>query len=137
MLFRSPLVALAHADTLAQIQWHEEVHRLLADSILATLAENPAAAGVDIVTRATLVTPHAPRVLTGGLRREGAEPEAVGAYLAEELALGDAEEAIGALTAQLAGGVAPEEAELLHAAIATLQMDVAARRVAHRAVQHS
>lgn len=132
-----PLVALAHADTLAQIQWHEEVHRLLADSILATLAENPAAAGVDIVTRATLVTPHAPRVLTGGLQREGAEPEAVGAYLAEELALGDAEEAIGALTAQLAGGVAPEEAELLHAAIATLQMDVAARRVAHRAVQHS
>ena len=112
-----PLVALAHADTLAQIQWHEEVHRLLADSILATLAENPAAAGVDIVTRATLVTPHAPRVLTGGLQREGAEPEAVGAYLAEELALGDAEEAIGALTAQLAGG--------------------AARRVAHRAVQHS
>ena len=132
-----PLVALAHADTLAQIQWHEEVHRLLADSILATLAENPAAAGVDIVTRATLVTPHAPRVLTGGLQREGAEPEAVGAYLAEELALGDAEEAIGALTAQLAGWVAPEEAELLHAAIATLQMDVAARRVAHRAVQHS
>lgn len=132
-----PLVALAHADTLAQIQWHEEVHRLLADSILATLAENPAAAGVDIVTRATLVTPHAPRVLTGGLQREGAEPEAVGAYLAEELALGDAEEAIGTLTAQLAGGVAPEEAELLHAAIATLQMDVAARRVAHRAVQHS
>ncbi|MCR2035970.1 DNA primase [Adlercreutzia mucosicola] len=132
-----PLVALAHADTLAQIQWHEEVHRLLADSILATLAENPAAAGVDIVTRATLVTPHAPRVLTGGLQREGAEPEAVGAYLAEELALGDAEEAIGALTAQLAGGAAPEEAELLHAAIATLQMDVAARRVAHRAVQHS
>ncbi|MVX61751.1 DNA primase [Enterorhabdus mucosicola] len=132
-----PLVALAHADTLAQIQWHEEVHRLLADSILATLAENPAAAGVDIVTRATLVTPHAPRVLTGGLQREGAEPEAVGAYLAEELALGDAEEAIGTLTAQLAGGVAPEEAELLHAAIATLQMDVASRRVAHRAVQHS
>ena len=100
--------------------------------ILATLAENPAAAGVDIVTRATLVTPHAPRVLTGGLQREGAEPEAVGAYLAEELALGDAEEAIGALTAQLAGGVAPEEAELLHAAVTTLQMDVAARRLAHR-----
>ena len=137
LVAQHPLVALAHADTLAQIQWHEEVHRLLADSILATLAENPAAAGVDIVTRATLVTPHAPRVLTGGLQREGAEPEAVGAYLAEELALGDAEEAIGALTAQLAGGVAPDEAELLHAAIATLQMDVAARRVAHRTVQHS
>ncbi len=137
LVAQHPLVALAHADTLAQIQWHEEVHRLLADSILATLAENPAAAGVDIVTRATLVTPHAPRVLTGGLQREGAEPEAVGAYLAEELALGDAEEAIGALTAQLAGGVAPDEAELLHAAIATLQMDVAARRVAHRTAQHS
>ena len=53
-------------------------------------------------------------------------------YLAEELALDDAEEAIGSLTAQLNAGVSAEEAELLHAAVTTLQMDVAARRLAHR-----
>ncbi|MEC4175976.1 DNA primase [Adlercreutzia sp. R21] len=137
LVAQNPSVGLAHADALAQIQWHEDVHRLLADSILATLAENPAAAGVDIVTRAALVTPHAARVLTGSLGREGASAEETGAYLAEELALGDAEDAIGALRAQLAAGVTSEEAELLHTAIATLQMDVAARRVAHRAMPHS
>ena len=129
-----PEVGLAHADALAQIQWHEEVHRVLAESILATLAENPGAAGVDVITRATLASPHAARVLTGGTGAGGADATAAGAYLAEELALGDADEAIGALTAQLAGGVSAEEAELLHAAVTSLQMDVAARRVAHRSV---
>lgn len=128
-----PEVGLAHADALAQIQWHEEVHRVLAESILSTLAENPQAAGVDIVTRASLASPHAARVLTGGTGAGGADPAAAGAYLAEELALGDADEAIGALTAQLAGDVSAQEAELLHAAVTSLQMDVASRRVAHRA----
>jgi chromosome segregation ATPase len=64
------------------------------------LAENPAASPADVVARATVATPHAGRVLTGGASQAG-EPAAVGAYLAEELALGDAEEAIGSLTAQL------------------------------------
>lgn len=128
-----PEVGLAHADALAQIQWHEEVHRVLAESILSTLAENPRAAGVDVITRASLASPHAARVLTGGMGTGEGDPAAAGAYLAEELALGDADEAIGALTAQLAGDVPAQEAQLLHAAVTALQMDVAARRVAHRA----
>lgn len=132
-----PLVGLAHADALAQVQWHEEVHRLLAESVLATLSENPGAAPADIVTKATLATPHAARVLTAGSSYPSSTPEAIGAYLAEELALGDAEEAIGALTAQMNAGADGEEAELLHAAVTTLQMDVAARRVAHRALPAS
>ncbi|MFR1166858.1 MAG: hypothetical protein ACLSDQ_04100, partial [Adlercreutzia equolifaciens] len=123
-----PLVGLAHADALAQVQWHEEVHRLLAESVLATLSENPGAAPADIVTKATLATPHAARVLTAGSSYPSSTPEAIGAYLAEELALGDAEEAIGALTAQMNAGADAEEVELLHAAVTTLQMDVAARR---------
>ena len=132
-----PLVGLAHADALAQVQWHEEVHRLLAESVLATLSENPGAAPADIVTKATLATPHAARVLTAGSSYPSSTPEAIGAYLAEELALGDAEEAIGALTAQMNAGADAEEVELLHAAVTTLQMDVAARRVAHRALPAS
>ena len=133
LVAQNPLVGLAHADALAQIQWHEDVHRILAESILATLAENPAVAPAEVVTRAATATPHAARVLTGG-GSVAAAPEVAGAYLAEELALGDAEEAAGALLAQLAAGVSPEEAELLHAAVTALQKDVAARRVAHRAL---
>ncbi|MEC4272349.1 DNA primase [Adlercreutzia sp. R25] len=132
-----PLVGLIHADALAQVQWHEEVHRLLAESILATLSENPTASAADIVTKATLATPHAARVLTAGSSYPSSTPEAIGAYLAEELALGDAEDAIGALTAQMNAGAEGEEAELLHAAVTTLQMDVATRRVAHRALPAS
>ncbi|MFR0869562.1 MAG: DNA primase, partial [Adlercreutzia sp.] len=40
-----PLVGLAHADALAQVQWHEEVHRLLAESVLATLSRTRGRAG--------------------------------------------------------------------------------------------
>ncbi len=135
LVAQNPLVGLAHADSLAQIQWHEDVHRVLAESVLATLAENPGAAPADVVTRAAQATPHAARGLTGGgAAAPGATPEATAAYLAEELALGDAEDAIGALKAQLTAGVSAEEAELLHAAVTTLQMDVAARREAHRAL---
>ncbi len=76
-------------------------------------------------------------MLTAGSSYPSSTPEAIGAYLAEELALGDAEEAIGALTAQMNAGADGEEAELLHAAVTTLQMDVAARRVAHRALPAS
>lgn len=133
LVAQNPLVGLAHADALAQIQWHEEVHRLIAESILATLADNPAAAPADVVMRAATATAHAPRVLTGGTSL-AASPEAAGAYLAEELSLGDAEEAVGSLLAQLNAGVSPEEAELLHSAVTALQMDVAARREAHRAL---
>lgn len=129
---RHPLVGLAHADALAQIQWHEDVHRQVAEALLAVLAESPTAAAADIVTKATMATPYAARVLTAGADSEKATPEQTGAFLAEELALGDAEDAIGSLTAQLNAGATGEEAELLHAAVTALQLDVATRRVAHR-----
>lgn len=132
-----PLWGFAHADALAQVQWHEEVHRLLAESVLATLSENPGAAPADIVTKATLARPMRRACSPPGSSYPSSTPEAIGAYLAEELALGDAEEAIGALTAQMNAGADGEEAELLHAAVTTLQMDVAARRVAHRALPAS
>ena len=80
-----PLVGLAHADALAQVQWHEEVHRLLAEACWRPSpggAPHPA----DIVTKATLATPHAARVLTAGSSYPSSTPEAIGAYLAEELA---------------------------------------------------
>lgn len=127
-----PAVGLAHADALAQIQWHEVVHGELAESILATLSENPAATPADVVTRAALASRHAPRVLTSGGQYGDASPEDIAIYLAEELSLGDAEEAIASLASQLASNPSAEEAEILHASIAALQMDVATRRLSHR-----
>ena len=52
----------------------------------------------------------------------------------EELAIGDAEDAVAAMKAQLADprGLAPEESEALFAALVALQKDLVARHQAHK-----
>lgn len=128
----NPLIALERADALAQVEWHDDVHRIVAESILNTLSENPLSTAADIVTKATAVCSHAARILTSASAEEGVDVGAQAAYLAEELSLGDAEASIGSLTAQMNTTTAPEELEILHAAVTMLQMDVAKRRLQHR-----
>lgn len=130
-----PEVGLAHVDGLAQVQWHEEVHRQLAEGLLAALADQPTITAAALVDRAAAEVPHATAVLMGpGFDRE-ADPAALGAFLAEELALEDAEEAVAELVAQLADeGLDADEAALLHETATALQKDIAARRRAHRAL---
>lgn len=130
-----PEVGLAHADGLAQVQWHEEVHRQLADGLLQALADEPAITAAALVDRAAAAVPHATAVLMAPAFNAQADPAALGTFLAEELALGDAEEAVAELVAQLADeGLPADEAALLHETATALQKDIAARRQAHRAL---
>ena len=131
---RVPAEGLRLAGMLAQTSWHEPVHGLLAESLLDTLAANPAATPADIVTAAGARVPAAASVLTGATMSAPAGAEArLGDFLAEELALGDTEDAIAALKAQLATGeVPPDQRDGFFAAIVDLQKDLARRRAAHK-----
>lgn len=134
LLAENPLIALAHADAIAQTSWHDARHAALAQAILDTLVENPAAAPADIISAAERALPGAAGILTSSTRRDGTPPDQAAAYLVEELAIGDAEDAVAAMKAQLTDprGLAPEESEALFAALVALQKDLVARRQAHK-----
>lgn len=129
-----PPLALHHADALAQTQWHEAVHAALAQSMLDTLAQDPAAAAAHVITEASRVVPAAAGILTSGTMAGTATPEALAGFLAEELGIGDAEDAIAALRAQMSAPSTedPDEAEMLFQTVSALQKDLTSRRLAHK-----
>ena len=134
LLAQQPLLALAHANALAQLAWHDELHEAVAQSMLSVLVEDPAASSGALVTAASRISPQAASILTSANLDAGYAPEVVAAYLAEELSLGDAEEAVEALKAQLADprGIPLEEQELLFASVVGMQKDLTHRRLAHK-----
>lgn len=139
VLAKNPLVALAHADVLAQTKWHDPLHSAIASSILDTLMSDPAASAAAIVSNAAAVDGRAGRVLTaGGNSTETASPEEVARFLAEELAIGDAEDAIEELRCQLADESlkGTEEYDFLFQATTALQKELLEKRLAHKPVAH-
>ncbi|MDO4290588.1 MAG: DNA primase [Eggerthellaceae bacterium] len=134
VLAQHPLLALEHADALAGTGWHSKVHEALATSMLQTLVEDPAASAATVIANAEAARRGAASVLTSAVPREGSTPEQVCAYLAEELSLGDAEEAVATMKARLADaqGTSPEEAGILFNTLVETQKDITARRAAHR-----
>ena len=131
---RRPDLALLHADALAQTQWHEQAHAVVAQSMLDALAEDTAASSARLVTEASRALPAAAAVLTSGTVSETAAPEQLAAFLVEELAIGDAEDAVGALRAQIAdpSRLDPDELEMLYETVAAMQQDLKRRRAAHK-----
>lgn len=136
LVVHCPEEGLRFADMLAQTQWHEHVHGLLAQSILGTLASNPAAKGPEIVTAAQDSIPAAASILTSGSMTETDDTGALAAFLAEELALGDMEDAVAALKAQLAqaDSLDSEGYEMLFESAVAMQKELARRRQGHKPV---
>ena len=134
VLAQHPLVALAHADALAQLQWHDAAHDAIAQSILDTLMQDPGASSGALITNAARLLPQASGILTSSSLAEGQTPDIVAAYLCEELSLGDAEDAVSMLKAQLADprGMPAEEQELLFESVVGMQRDLTQRRLAHK-----
>ena len=112
----------------------EQAHAAIAQSMLDVLAEDPAASSARLVTEASRALPDAAAVLTSGTVSETAAPEQLAAFLVEELAIGDAEDAVGALRAQIAdpSRLDPDELEMLYEAVAAMQQDLKRRRAAHK-----
>lgn len=129
-----PDLALMHADALAQTQWHEQAHAVIAQSMLDTLSDDPGATSARLVTEASRALPAAASVLTSGTVSQASTPERLAAFLVEELAIGDSEDAVGALRAQIAdpSQMDPDELEMLYETVAAMQRDLKLRRAAHK-----
>lgn len=129
-----PQTALLHADAIAGTRWHDPLHAALADAMLSALVENPASTPAALVAASQRADARAASVLTSAGVPQGSTPEATAAFLAEELALGDLEDAIADIKALLSdpSRAASDEDEGLFATVVGMQKDLARRRAAHR-----
>ena len=127
-LAQNPLLALEHANTLAQTQWHDPVNAQLAECVLDVLSDDPAASPARIVSAASAKVPRAAGALTSQ-----ANPNEV-PFLVEELEIGDMEASLLALNAQMkSDAVMPEdERNLMFQAAVELQKTIAIKRAAHQ-----
>ncbi|HAM14844.1 MAG TPA: DNA primase [Eggerthellaceae bacterium] len=136
LLAQNPSLALRHADSLAQTQWHDATNGQLAECLLSTLESNPAATAAEIVARASQMAPRAAGAMTSAATAEGEDLESTVRFLVEELEIGDMESTLVGMNAQLKSdsALSPEEREMVFAAIVDLQKAVAAKRAAHKPV---
>jgi len=134
LLAQNPMLALSHADALAQTQWHDPVNGQLAESLLSTLIEDPAATPARIVSDASANVPRAAGMLTAGMMSEVPSTEEMAAFLADELAIGDMESSLASMNAQLRSGsnLSDEERDIIFAATVDLQKTIAAKRANHK-----
>lgn len=128
-----PDIALLNVEVLAKTQWHKPVHALLAQSILDTLAEHASASSAELVLAAQNAVPEAGSILTSGSMTKANEPKKVAQFLAEGLEIGDMEEAISELRAQLNNpqGLDLADQEMLFATAVAMQKELNQKKLTH------
>ena len=101
--------------------------------MLDTLAEDPAAQPARLVGEVARVLPAAAGMLTAGAESAVEDESRLASFLVEELSIGDAEDAVAALKAQLSdpSRLPADEYEMLFEAVAAMQQDLTRRRAAH------
>lgn len=119
---QNPMLALQYADSLAQANWHDEAHRSISDSILATLAAKPEASAAEIVSAASLAEPRATKILTSVVAQDKPVDE-IAQYLVDELAISDVEESIASMRAALSepGSMDADEYEIMFQSVVGMQ----------------
>lgn len=134
LLARNPQVALLHAESLAQVAWHVPLHAHICEMLLDIIAQNPQVAASEIIGRITKEHPLSAR-LFADVASDEENPMLYAQFLADELAIGDMEEAIDTYRARMAdpSAISQEEYDLLFSTVASLQRDLIERRSAHNA----
>ena len=134
LLAQNPSVALAHADSLAQTQWHGQVNAQLAETMLAILAEKPDSSAASLISAMAEKHPRAAGALTSAELSPGEELSQAIDFLVEELEIGDMESSLAAMNAQMKqdGGMSPEERDIMFQAVVDLQKTLSAKRAAHK-----
>ncbi|MEG1840544.1 MAG: DNA primase [Raoultibacter sp.] len=122
------------AAALASTQWHVKLHGVLAQVVLAILAETPSVSAAECITRAAGIEPKAADVLSSGTMTQEVAPEKLALFLAEELAIGDLEESVASLHDQLKNPerMSAQDYEVVFESVVALQKDLTQRRLAHK-----
>ncbi len=129
---RYPELIDTYADALASTQWHVPLHASIAERMLDICAEQPGVSASALVGQITTEFPHSAGMFVE-TDADAKSPESYAAFLAEELAIGDLDDAVVAYRAQLRnpGSMSSEEYDLLFQTVSALQRDLVSRRIEH------
>ncbi|MDO4399556.1 MAG: DNA primase [Coriobacteriia bacterium] len=131
---QNPDIAMEHAGAMAQLKWHSNLYGQVAGVLLQVLGEDPNATAALLVTRATEAYPQAASILTSA-QSDAPNPQKLARFLAEELAIGDQEEAIEALQGQLNDpSLSPEESDLYFNLVVSMQAELKQMRQSHKPI---
>ncbi len=136
LLAQNPQMALEHIDSLAQTQWHDPANGQLASILLDALEKNPDATPAQIVADASAAVPRAAGALTSATFSDGEDRARTISFLVEELEIGDLEDTLTAMNANMKPDAAldPDEREIMFAAAVELQNTLNAKRAAHKPI---
>ncbi|MGI6591298.1 MAG: DNA primase [Eggerthellaceae bacterium] len=125
-------LALAYAQQLAQIAWHDPEASQVAALMMDVLAQNPSISPAQLISTVSQQVPQAANLLTA-VQRTDLSPEELARFLSEELAIGDQEAAIASLKLQLRNPqLSSEESDLVNQAIIAAQAELRMMRARHR-----
>lgn len=131
----NPAMVGQFMNELGQTEWHEDVHRQLAQIMMEEVVQNPAVTVADLIMHAQGRCPYAARVLTSASTQGSGAAADTLRFLADELSIGDMEDAIGAMRAQMAAAASSEEADAVFQSIYALQSELNALRTRHVRVE--
>ena len=129
----NPQVGLGYIGSLAQTKWHRKMHEDVAFALMEVLSQSPALSAAELVMNVESITPGAAALLTGVDTNPQYEVDCVARFLSEELSIGDMEQNVREMNAQLKDveHYSEDDRELIYAALVAMQKDLAQVRRNH------
>lgn len=130
---QNPAMVAEFLNTLGQTNWHDRIHRDLADIVLDILSTTPDITVAELIGKAQERNPLASRVLTSSVTQGIRSAHDSMKFLADELMIGDMEEVISSMRGQIKSEEdrSDEEQEALFQSIVALQHDLNMLRSRH------
>ena len=130
---QNPAMVSEFMSVLGQTNWHEKAHKSLADALMDIMASGISPTVAEVISRAQTLCPYAEKVLTSSVTQGVTSAHSSLTFLADELAIGDLEEAILGMKEHLStlDASSSEEKDFLFQSIVALQNEVNQLRARH------
>lgn len=127
----NPAMVSDFVNELGQTEWHDKVHRELALALIEILSNNPSLSVADVIRKAQEKCPYAERILTSSSVSSLSSAYDLLRFMADELIIGDTENAIAAMRIQMKSAQTQEEADMVFQSILVLQSELNSLRNRH------
>lgn len=97
---QNPLAALKYVNVLAKTNWHDSLHKTLAQSLVSVLSENPSVTAAEVIYMLNDIDSRAAAILTSAALSNESDAITEINFYAEELEIGDLSAAMDELRAK-------------------------------------